>query len=178
MAVSGFFSVLRFWVLTASAIGTIGLSFDSMLEPVFAKPSQIQSKEDVLTGETTYLLFLKSTNEVSNSIGVQETVSLIVRCSPRSTDLYLSTPTYNGSSPFVYVRWNEGQIESQIWGTGTRNDAFFTKTPRVFLAKMLENQSLILGWTPYGSARVAARYELEAYKDDLKQMTLFCVRGR
>lgn len=146
--------------------------------PQAALASEIEVEKDELTGEEQHLLLIKSENVVRNSIGAEKNVSLIIRCSPSDSDLYIATPTYNGLSKTVYIRWNEGPIETQYWGRGTRGDAFFSQTPRAFLKKMTENETLVIGWTPYSSTRVAARYALAEHKENMIKMNSFCVKGR
>ena len=150
----------------------------TLLVPVASAAAEIEVEKDELTGEEQHLLLIKSDNQVRNSIGIDKNVSLIVRCSPSESDLYIATPTYNGRSKTVYIRWSDGPIETQYWGRGTGGDAFFSQTPRAFLKKMIENESVVIGWQPYSSTRVAARYALAQHKENMAKMATFCVKGR
>jgi hypothetical protein len=135
----------------------------------------IDTEQDMMTGQSKHFLILHSTNTVSNSIGHHETAALVVRCKPGAMNMYLATPTFNGlRNTNVAVRWNQGSIERQYWGSGTSGKAFFTKTPLKFLEKAATKNELILGWEPYGKTLVAARFDLSAHRADLKQMIKLC----
>jgi len=168
-------------ILISSAKATLFISSLSLLtyQPAFSDQSNIEITKDELTSEGKYILRLKSTNQVVDSIGYSKTVSFFVRCGPqRAFDLFLSTPTYNADSSIVYVRWNDGAIETQYWGRGVGGDAYFTKTPKQFLDKMLGSESMVLGWRPYSSETKSARYDLQPYKNDLLKMAGYCAGAR
>lgn len=140
-----------------------------------AEGSSIRAQKDELTGFTKYVLIIRSANAVAGDTRA----SIVVRCSPDESSLYLDTPHYLGiDNNDVFVRWDDGLIVRQYWDLSTDRTAFFTLTPRAFLAKLGVNDSLVLGWKPYSKTRQAARFDLISPRDDINEMTSYCVKGR
>ena len=135
----------------------------------------IKSEEDLLSGQSSHYQFITSKNTVSNSIGVQETATLIIRCKAgKRMEIFVSTPTYNGSSNRVAVRWDEGEAKRQYWSRGSGGTAFFSGRPPRFLSKLLQHDRLVFAWDPYNRAQTAVAFDLASEKEDLNKMVGLC----
>ena len=138
-----------------------------------AVEARISIEEDLL-GENKVFLMIDATETTPNSVGTPEKATIVVRCQGSKKDLYLSTPTYNGRSSTVFVRWDDGAVEQQYWGRGSDGTAFFTKTPGPFLRKMTEYKRLVLGWNPYNKVKTAVSFDLTSNMSDIKEMITRC----
>ena len=138
-----------------------------------AVEARITIEEDLL-GENKVFLMIDATETTPNSIGTLEKATIVVRCQGSKKDLYLSTPTYNGRSNTVFVRWDDGAVEQQYWGRSSDGTAFFTKTPGPFLKKMTEYKRLVLGWNPYNKVKTAVSFDLTSNMSDIKEMITRC----
>jgi len=140
-----------------------------------AYASNINVEQDLVYGTNRHTLMIDSENTISNSIGVQRHATLIVRCKGRNAELYVWTPTYNGlQNGSVVVRWSATDISSQYWNPSTSGKGFFTKTPRKFLDLTAQRDELVLGWEPYGTTQVGAKFNLAAHRADLLKMKELC----
>ena len=141
--------------------------------PAYA--SNIQVDEDLIQGVNRHVLMIDSENTVSNSIGRQKHATLIVRCKAGRADFYLWTPTFNGlRNSRVAVRWSAEDISNQYWNQGKGGKSFFSKTPKKFLDLTTQRDQLILGWHPYSTTQVAAKFDLAKHRSDLLKMKEVC----
>jgi len=141
-----------------------------------SKPAEtlISTSTDDLTGKKTQTVVFDSENMVANSIGDPEYPSLVIRCSPDDTDLYLTTPTYNADNQIVYLRWGNKGVEEDYWQRSQDGTALFPRLPGLILEKLIEYDTVVLGWQPYGTVRKTARFDLKTVRRDLKQMNNYC----
>jgi len=127
-----------------------------------------------MTDTTKYTYIFDSTTKSSNSIGVQETSAMILRCEGRERDLYFTTPSYNGRTTSVHVRWDKQPVEIQHWTQSTSRDAFFTQTPVQFMQKMLKYDTLSVSWQPYSKTRQFASFDLKDHHHQILAMISAC----
>ena len=160
---------MRTRILAMAAAGLTG----STLMLTQAVEAGISIDEDLL-GENKVFLMIDANETTRNSIGSPEKATIVVRCQGPKKDLYLTTPTYNGRSSTVFVRWDDGAVERQYWGRSSDGTAFFTKTPGAFLKKMTEYKRLVLGWNPYNKTKTAVSFDLTANMPDIKEMITRC----
>lgn len=153
-------------------------SYEKSSKPVVksSKPDEtlIRTSIDDLTGKKTQTVVFDSENTVANSIGDPEYPSLVIRCSSDDTDLYLTTPTYNADNQIVYLRWGNKGVEEDYWQPSERGTALFSRIPGLILEKLIEHDTVVLGWQPYGTVRKTARFDLKTVRRDLKQMSKYC----
>lgn len=135
----------------------------------------IESDEDLLSGGSNHYKFIVSPNAVGNSIGVDENPILTVRCRVgKGLEVSVTTPTFNGRNNRVAVRWDEGGPQSQTWLRSSAGTGFFSKNPRGFLDKLIQNDRLVFGWDPYQRAQEAVAFNLTSEKEDLNKMIELC----
>ena len=135
----------------------------------------IKSEEDLLSGRSNHYQFITSTNTVRNTIGKKEKATLVLRCEGGGgLEMYVSTPTYNGSSSRVAVRWDEGGPKNEYWSRSSAGTAFFAKRPRRFLSKLLQNDRFVFAWNPYNKTQVAVAFDLASVNEDLNKMVGLC----
>ena len=158
---------------TLASLLTTGLVASAFVPS--AANAWIKSEEDLLSGKSSHYQFIPSTNTVSNSIGTQETATLIIRCKAgKRMEIYVSTPTYNGRNERVAVRWDEGDAKSQYWSRGSGGTSFFSGRPPRFLSKLLLNDRLVFAWNPYNKTQVAVAFNLASEREDLNKMVGLC----
>ena len=138
----------------------------------------IESTPNLMTDTTKHLLMVESATTVSNSIGTQKPAFLIIRCEGGKRDVYISTPTYNGmsfrSDPTISIRWNQNSPMTRRWGDNSGGDAFFAPNFSRFTQELVDNDSLIFGWSPYGKTDVAVKFDLKAHSADLARINQLC----
>lgn len=143
-----------------------------------AADASIKTTEDVMTGVSRHVLQIDSDTTVANSAGIQKTATIVIRCEGSDVDAYVFTPTYNGlsfrSRPKVQTRWDGGEITSGEWNASTSGDAMFHPRPKNFIGELVAAKTFVFGWEPYSTTRVAARWELEQHKADLKKISALC----
>ena len=109
----------RFIAIAATAICCMGNEFPAQ--------AGVKTTEDVMTGVSRHVLAIDSNTTVANSIGIQKSATIIIRCKGTELDAYVHTPTYNGifyrSNPVVSTRWDGGKITSGSWGASKGGDA-------------------------------------------------------
>ena len=138
----------------------------------------IESTPNLMTDTTKHLLMVESATTVSNSIGAQKPAYLIVRCEGNKKDVYISNPTYNGltfrSDPTISIRWNQNPPMTRRWGDNSSGNAFFANNFSRFTQELVDNDSLIFGWSPYGKTDVAVKFDLKAHSADLARINQLC----
>ena len=132
------------------------------------------SDVDLMTDETKIVITHNSITKVSNSIGVQEPATIVIRCDFKNDktinlDAYISTPSYNSDNNKVGLRWDSGEPISASWNESTSGTALFNKDPKKFINKLLESNTLVFQWTPYQSIPQAVKFDLIKMKTDIIQ---------
>ena len=145
-----------------------------LLVPLASNAGEIEVNVNPMTDTSRYLYSFKSTTTSANSIGTQETSTMILRCEGRSKDLYFTTPTYNADNTSVGVRWDKQGVESQYWNQSKGSDAFFTRTPIKFMQKMLNHSRLAVSWRPYSRVQQYASFDLKPHHGKISQMIKNC----
>ena len=135
----------------------------------------IVKKEDLLSGNTNYYLHVHSDTTVPNAINIQEKAIMVSRCKDGEFDVYIATPTYNADHESVFIRWNDGRVKNENWIQADSSDALFTRRPNAFLDSALKADTLVFGWLPYQSQKVAAKWKFtEQNKADFKLIQNHC----
>ena len=160
----------RFIAIAATAICCMGNEMPAN--------ARVKTTEDVMTGVSRHVLTIDSNTTVANSIGIQKTATIIIRCKGTELDAYVHTPTYNGifyrSNPVVSTRWDGGKITSGSWGASKDGDAMFHPRPASFIGELAAAKTFVFGWQPYSTQRVAARWNLQHHKADIQKISRLC----
>ena len=132
------------------------------------------SDVDLMTDETKIRISHNSITKVSNSIGVQESATLWIRCdfkNDKTTNLeaFIKTPTYNADNNKVGMRWDSGEPIRTSWNESTSGTALFNPNPKKFINKLLESNTLVFQWSPYQSVPQAVKFDLIQMKTDIIQ---------
>ena len=130
---------------------------------------------DLMTDEIKHGIYFNSSSTVENSIGIQEEAAIYIRCNVKndniaSFDSYIKTPTYNGSSSTVGLRWDKGEPLRKGWIKSSSGTAFFAPKPKDFVDKLYNSDSLVFQWTPYNRVATAVKFDLDEIKKDIDQM--------
>ena len=108
---------------------------------VLAIPASVNagytSDVDLMTDETKIRIIHDSITKVSNSIGVQEPASIVIRCDFKNDktinlDAYISTPSYNSDNNNVGLRWDSGEPIRTSWNESTSGTALFNPNPKKY----------------------------------------------
>lgn len=136
----------------------------------------VKSTQNVLTNVSKHVLAIESSTTVANSIGVQKTATIILRCEGRQFDAYIWTPTWNGVKDLgrVHTRWDDGKITSGFWSTSTDYKSYFHSRPASFVGELASNKMFVFGWEPRSTQPVAARWDLNQHKNDILEIKRLC----
>jgi hypothetical protein len=148
------------------------VSFIALANPVNAK---YWSDIDLMTDEIKHAIYFDSSTTAANSIGVEEEATIYIRCNVKNEKIvsfksYIKTPTYNGSSTSVAVRWDKGEPLRTRWSGSASDTAFFAPKPKDFVNQLYNSDSLVFQWTPYNRVATAVKFDLGALKQDIDQM--------
>ena len=150
------------------------LPFLALLAIPAAVNAGYTSDVDLMTDETKIVITHNSITKVSNSIGVQEPATIVIRCAFKNDktinlDAYISTPSYNSDNNKVGLRWDSGEPIRTSWNESTSGTALFNPNPKKFINKLLESNTLVFQWTPYQSVPKAVKFDLIQMKTDIIQ---------
>ena len=162
---------------SSSTQSTNTIKPDSSETPVVPKApiSAIDEDVDPLTDQVKYTFALRSSNTISNSIGMAERDTLIVRCEAGEVDAYIATTPYVSSDgQSVKLRWNGGAITSEWWSPASGGSALFSGAPVTLLNKMASSEKLVISYKPYSKTAVSAVFEFDQSRSDLKRMQEVC----
>lgn len=139
-------------------------------------PSSFVSEEvDPLTDQVQYSFILKSTNELTNSIGSLERDTLYIRCKGSDTDAYISTAAFVSSDgQTVKLRWDDGPITSQYWGPASGGSALFSTSPIGMINQISNSKKLVISYEPYSKVAVSAVFDFKGSQDDIAKMKSVC----
>ena len=132
------------------------------------------SNVDLMTDETKIRITHDSITKVSNSIGVQEPATIVIRCDFKNDktinlDAYIKTPSYNSDNNKVGLRWDSGEPIRTSWNESTSGTSLFNRDPKKFINKLLESNTLVFQWSPYQSIPQAVKFDLIQMKTDIIQ---------
>lgn len=137
--------------------------------------SAVVREKDVLTDSIEYKLGIDSENKALNSIGQPESAPLLIYCDEYGINSYLPTPTYNGQGTReLIMRWNKEKPVVKTWGlhTGTGTSFAYTNA-RPFLAKLAQNNRLLIKWETHSQESRYLIFDLLAARESiLKQQSL------
>ena len=141
-------------------------------EPPTSKPareptSAIDTEVDLVSGDKKHSLFIKASNEASNSIGSSDFAYLIIRCEGNKTDVYVATPEYiTSDGQQVTFRWDDQTPSSEYWTGGAGGTSLFSEAPVSFIAKAIAHDTYAMNYKPYNKVKTSAQFDFEQYKDD------------
>ena len=130
------------------------------------------SEIDLMTDETKITVFHKSETQVLNSIGIEESAIITIRCNLKDKEVtnfevFINTPTYNANNYEVGLRWNKGERIYMNWNKSADGTSFFTQLPREFITKLMDSDTLVFQWTPYNKIPQAVKFNLSELKKDI-----------
>ncbi|VVO86144.1 hypothetical protein PS903_02027 [Pseudomonas fluorescens] len=112
------------------------------------------SKQDPLTDETVSTAMLFS--ETGSSRRGDNPV-LIVRCSGKTTEMYINWHDYLGSDAFTTFRIGQEKATTSNWSVSTdKKAAFYPGSPVGALKRIIENDTFAASVTPYNESPITA----------------------
>ena len=141
------------------------------LLPIHVLGDYYEVDEDLMNDSKNIYFFLRSENQVNNSIGVSEKGVIMIKCSNGKPSLVFQTPTYNADNRQVGIRWNKDVASYNDWNKSQAGNAYFHRKPKDFINKMKEKDFLTLAWQPYQRSQEAFKFDLNSqnWKQDIEQ---------
>ena len=138
--------------------------------PASPAPSvwDITSKTSAMDGKTTYVAGLPSSNQLTNSAGVDKPVRLVVRCRPETgLEVYVAWPLYMGSSPDASsYRMDDQPVIKEVWTPGQGGTTLFLpEDVRAFLGRLSLAKRLVVQAAPYQQMPSEAVFDLGGVAD-------------
>ena len=141
-----------------------------MLLPLEVSGKLYEIEEDMMNDNKNIYFILESENKVRNSIGIEKSGFLMIRCKNGKPEMLLGTPTYNTSKD-VGVRWDKDKPNFSFWDKSQDGTMFFHRNPKNFINEMKNKDFLTLAWKPYQRTQVALKFDLNSqnWKEEIEQ---------
>ena len=132
------------------------------------------SSVDLMTDETKIRISHDSMTKVSNSIGIQESATIWIRCNVKNNkttnlEAFIKTPTYNADNTRVGLRCDSGEPKKTYWNESSTGTSLFIPNPKKFINTLLESNTLVFQWSPYQTVPQAVKFDLIQMKTDIIQ---------
>ena len=130
-----------------------------------AKAWGVERSTSALTGKGRLVGRLESSNTVPNSIGREEKVILMVRCTPEGgLESYVAWPAFIGTQPVeVTYRFDSEPLVKQGWNaseSGKATGLFKSPAGAAFLDKLSTASRFVIQSPRYSSTPVEAAFDL------------------
>lgn len=113
---------------------------------VTASHGKIDETVSALDASTTYVGMLHSTNLVTNAIGRQEAVLLVIRCKAGSLSSYAAWPAYFGNEPAAVAwRLDDAPVGHDTWDVSDDGESMVFSAP-IRPAPSSDNSRPDTGW--------------------------------
>jgi hypothetical protein len=145
-------------------------------KPILEPTSAIDTEVDLVSGDKKHSLFIKASNEASNSIGRSDFAVLVIRCEGNTTDVYVATPEYlTSDDQKVTFRWDDQTPSAEYWNGGSGGTSLFSGAPVSFIAKAIAHDTYAMNYKPYNKVKTSAQFDFDQHKDDLQKMQTLCL---
>ena len=132
-----------------------------------------------LDDSKTIYFDLEAQEAIQGAMGGLATPVLSLVCAQGKLEAYVMTgiaaaPGRRRDFASARIRFDKGEAEDVRMARSTQDDALFFQKPSSFVARILENQEMVFGFTPVGSGLAVTTFRLFGLRGELRPFQNEC----
>ncbi len=138
-----------------------------------------QTEVSALDDSKTIYFDLEAEEAIQGLAGLIVTPVLSFVCSQGKLEAYVMTgmrsaPGRRRDFAAARIRFDKGEAEDVRMVRATQDDALFFQKPSLLIARILDNQEMVFGFTPVGSGLAITTFRLFGLRGELREFQAEC----